>query len=90
MIRWEENQKDTKDRKALMPSAWSYAMSKLATAGVEFYSLSEEQMAECTNAGRDQRSEGDKFKVEYPTSMNAFAQVEKAAGTQGKSFVYDA
>jgi len=75
---------------AKVPSARSYAMSELAKAGVEFHSLSDDQLAEWKDAGGYQRSEWDEFKVELAGSMDAFAQMEEAAGTQGKYFVHDA
>ena len=75
---------------AKVPSARSHAMAELAKAGVEFHSLSDDQLAEWKDAGGYQRSEWDKFKVELAGSMDAFAQMEEAAGTQGKYYVHDA
>ncbi len=73
-----------------VPSARSYAMSELAKAGVEFHSLSDDQLAEWKDAGGYQRSEWDTFKTELAGSMDAFAKMEEAAGTQGKYYVHDA
>ncbi len=75
---------------AKVPSARSYAMSELAKAGVEFHSLSDDQLAEWQAAGGYQRSEWDEFKVDLAGSMDNFAKMEEAAGTQGKYFVHDA
>lgn len=75
---------------AKVPSARSYAMSELAKAGVEFHSLSEDQLNEWKEAGGYQRPEWDEFKLELAGSMDAFAQMEEAAGTQGKYYVHDA
>ena len=75
---------------AKVPSARGYAMAELAKAGVQFHSLSDDQLAEWKAAGGYQRPEWDKFKVDLAGSMNAFAKMEEAAGTQGKYFVHDA
>ncbi len=73
-----------------VPSARAYAMAELAKAGVEFHSLSEDQLGEWKEAGGYQRSEWDEFKVELAGSMDAFAKMEEAAGIQGKYYVHDA
>jgi TRAP-type C4-dicarboxylate transport system substrate-binding protein len=75
---------------AKVPSARAYAMAELAKAGVEFHSLSDDQLGEWKEAGGYQRSEWDEFKVELAGSMDAFAKMEEAAGIQGKYFVHDA
>ncbi|NVO58022.1 TRAP transporter substrate-binding protein DctP [Rhodobacteraceae bacterium B1Z28] len=73
-----------------VPSARAYAMSELAKSGVEFHSLSEDQLAEWQAAGGYQLSEWDPFKTELAGSLDAFAKLEEAAGTQGKYYVHDA
>ena len=75
---------------AKVPSARAYAMAELAKAGVEFHSLSADQLGEWQEAGGYQRSEWDEFKIELAGSMDAFAKMEEAAGTQGKYYVHDA
>ena len=66
------------------------AMSELAKAGVQFHSLSDDQLGEWQEAGGYQRSEWDSFKTELAGSMDNFAKMEEAAGTQGKYYVHDA
>ncbi|MFY0624289.1 MAG: TRAP transporter substrate-binding protein DctP [Pelagimonas sp.] len=73
-----------------VPSARAYAMSELAKAGVQFHSLSADQLAEWQDAGGYQRLEWDSFKTELAGSMDNFAKMEEAAGTQGKYYVHDA
>jgi TRAP-type C4-dicarboxylate transport system substrate-binding protein len=73
-----------------VPSARAYAMAELVKAGVEFHSLSEDQLGEWQEAGGYQRSEWDEFKVELAGSMDTFARLEEAAGTMGKYYVHDA
>ncbi|WP_343211640.1 TRAP transporter substrate-binding protein (plasmid) [Aliisedimentitalea scapharcae] len=73
-----------------VPSARAYAMSELAKSGVEFHSLSNDQLAEWQSAGGYQRAEWEPFKKELAGSLDAFAKLEEAAGTQGKYYVHDA
>ena len=75
---------------AKVPSARAYAMAELAKAGVEFHSLSDDQLAEWKEAGGYQRPEWDTFKTELAGSMDTFAKLEEAAGTQGKYYIHDA
>jgi TRAP-type C4-dicarboxylate transport system substrate-binding protein len=75
---------------AKVPSARNYAMSELRKSGVEFHSLSEDQLGEWKAAGGYQRPEWDNFKVELAGSMDAFARMEEAAGTMGRYYVHDA
>ncbi|MEM6460445.1 MAG: TRAP transporter substrate-binding protein [Pseudomonadota bacterium] len=75
---------------AKVPSARSYAMAELRTAGVEFHSLSNDQLGEWQAAGGYQLPEWDQFKVELAGSMEAFARLEEAAGTMGRYYVHDA
>ncbi|KIC17387.1 MULTISPECIES: TRAP transporter substrate-binding protein [unclassified Leisingera] len=73
-----------------VPSARAYAMAELTKAGVEFHALSDDQLGEWQEAGGYQRSEWDSFKTELAGSMDNFAKLEEAAGTQGKYYVHDA
>ncbi|MBW4709172.1 TRAP transporter substrate-binding protein [Roseobacter sp. YSTF-M11] len=73
-----------------VPSARAYAMAELAKAGVEFHSLSDDQLGEWQAAGGYQRPEWDEFKKDLAGSMDAFAKLEEAASTQGKYYVHDA
>ncbi len=75
---------------AKVPSARTYAMAELRKAGVEFHSLTEDQLAEWQAAGGYQRPEWDQYKVDLAGSMEAFAKLEEAAGTRGKYYVHDA
>ena len=75
---------------AKVPSARNYAMAELRKAGVEFHSLSDDQLAEWKDTGGYQRSEWDSFKVELAGSMENFAKLEEAANTMGRFYVHDA
>lgn len=73
-----------------VPSARAYAMAELVKSGVEFHSLTEDQLAEWQDAGGYQNAEWDPFKVELAGSMDVFNELEEAAGIQGKYYVHDA
>ncbi|HSF93337.1 MAG TPA: TRAP transporter substrate-binding protein [Paracoccaceae bacterium] len=75
---------------AKVPSARTYAMAELAKAGVEFHSLTDDQLAVWKETGGYQRSEWDEFKVELAGSMDVFNRLEEAAGTMGRYYVHDA
>tara|TARA_R110002072_G_scaffold3163_3_gene23604 strand:+ start:1071 stop:2339 length:1269 start_codon:yes stop_codon:yes gene_type:complete len=75
---------------AKVPSARNYAMAELRKSGVEFHSLSDDQLAEWQDAGGYQRSEWDEFKLELAGSMETFSKLEEAAGTMGRYYVHDA
>lgn len=75
---------------AKVPSARTYAMAELRKAGVEFHSLTEDQLGEWKAAGGYQLPDWDEFKVALAGSMDNFAKLEEAAGTRGKYFVHDA
>ena len=65
-------------------------MAELSKSGVDFHSLSQDQLAEWQSAGGYQRSEWDSFKSELAGSMDAFSKLEEAAGTQSRYYVHDA
>ena len=73
-----------------VPSARNYAMAELRKSGVQFPSLSEDQLAEWQSVGGYQNAAWDSFKVELAGSMDTFAKLEEAAGTQGRYYVHDA
>jgi TRAP-type C4-dicarboxylate transport system substrate-binding protein len=75
---------------AKVPAARNFAMSELRKSGVEFHSLSADQLAVWQEAGGYQRSEWDGFKTELAGSMDAFDKLVEAAGTQGRHYVHDA
>ncbi|MCG7520795.1 TRAP transporter substrate-binding protein [Ruegeria sp. Ofav3-42] len=75
---------------AKVPSARAYAMAELNKAGVEFHSLSADQLAEWESVGGYQNADWDPFKTELAGSMDAFEKLVEAAGTQGQYYVHDA
>lgn len=75
---------------AKVPSARGYAMSELTKSGVEFHSLTSDQLAEWKEAGGYQRSEWDPFKTELAGSIEIFNKLDEAAQTKGRYYVHDA
>ena len=75
---------------AKVPAARGYAMSQLIANGVEFHSLTDDQLAEWQSVGGYQLSDWDQFKVDLAGSMDTFAALEEAAGTPGRYYVHDA
>lgn len=80
----------TQQNLAKVPAARAYAMSEMSKAGVEFHQLNQDQLNAWKEAGGYQRSEWDSFKTDLAGSMDAFAKLEEAAGTQGRYYVHDA
>ncbi|MFP7571778.1 TRAP transporter substrate-binding protein [Marivita sp. S2033] len=75
---------------AKVPSARAYAMAEMNKSGVEFHSLSDDQLAEWQDTVGYQRSEWDEYKTELAGSMETFDKLVEAAGTRGKYYVHDA
>ncbi|GGB95428.1 C4-dicarboxylate ABC transporter [Marivita lacus] len=75
---------------AKVPSSRTFAMAEMRKAGVEFHSLSADQLAEWQDTVGYQRSEWDSFKTELAGSMETFDKLVEAAGTMGRHYVHDA
>ena len=75
---------------AKVPSARTYAMAEMRKSGVEFHSLSDDQLAEWQETVGYQRSEWDSYKSELAGSMEVFDKLVEAAGTQSRYYVHDA
>ena len=75
---------------AKVPSSRAFAMAEMNKSGVEFHSLSADQLAEWQETVGYQRSEWDSFKTELAGSMETFDKLVEAAGTMGRYYVHDA
>lgn len=75
---------------AKVPAARNYAMAEMGKAGVEFYSPSEDELAQWVEAGGHQRAEWNDFKTELAGSLAAFDELNEAAQTMGRYYVHDA
>ena len=75
---------------AKVPAARNYAMAEMGKAGVEFYSPSEDELAQWVEVGGHQRAEWNDFKTELAGSLAAFDELNEAAQTMGRYYVHDA
>lgn len=75
---------------AKVPAARNYAMAEMRKAGVEFYSPTEDELAQWRETAGYQLSEWDSFKSELAGSMDAFEKLVEAAETEGRHYVHDA
>lgn len=75
---------------AKVPSARNYAMAEMRKAGVQFHSLTDEQLAEWQDTVGYQRSEWDSFKAELAGDMDSFNALADAADTYAGIPVHDA
>ena len=75
---------------AKVPAARNYAMAELAKVGVEFHSLSADQLAQWEQTGGYQRDEWASFRNELAGDAATFSRLEQAAKTPGRLFVHDA
>ena len=75
---------------AKVPAARAYAMAELNKSGVEFYSPTEDELAEWVERGGHQRPEWDDFKKELAGSIEAFERLREAAETPSGFNVHDA
>jgi len=75
---------------AKVPAARAHAMYELGKSGVQFHSLSDDQLDEWKAAGGYERAEWDDYKTELAGDMDSFNKLVEAAGTQGQRYVHDA
>jgi TRAP-type C4-dicarboxylate transport system substrate-binding protein len=75
---------------AKVPAARNYAMAELRKSGVEFHSLTDDQLGAWQAAGGYQRAEWNPYKTELAGDMATFDELAEAAGTMGKLYVHDA
>ncbi len=75
---------------AKVPAARNYAMAEMGSAGVQFYSPTDDELAQWVAAGGHQRSEWDDYKKELAGSIDAFEKLNEGANTMGRLYVHDA
>jgi len=74
---------------AQVPAARAFAMAEMAAAGVQFYTPTEEELAEWAEACGWQRPEWNDIKVKLAGSIDNFERMREAAATRGKYYVHD-
>ena len=75
---------------AKVPAARNYAIAELASAGVQFHSLTDAQLQEWEAAGGYKRKEWDEFRLELAGTKELFSKLETAANTASRLYVHDA
>lgn len=75
---------------AQVPASRAYAMAEMAAAGVQFYSLSEDEIAQWREKAGHQRPEWDAIKTELVGSTAVFDKLLEASTTPSKYYVHDA
>lgn len=73
-----------------VPAARAYAMAEMSKTGVQFYSPTDDELAQWVNKGGHQNSEWDSYKKDLAGSMGEFDKLLEAANTKGKYYVHDA
>ncbi len=73
-----------------VPSARAYAMSELAKFGVQFHSLSKDELAQWVARGGHQLPEWNEFKTTLAGDLKTFERLNDAANTPGGLYVHDA
>lgn len=75
---------------AQVPASRAYAMAEMAAAGVQFYSLSEDEVAQWREKAGHQRPEWDEIKIELVGTTAVFDKLLEASTTPSKYYVHDA
>ena len=65
-------------------------MNEMAAAGVQFYSPTEDEMAQWVEAAGAQRPEWDDVKKDLVGSIDTFEKLREAAETDSGLYVHDA
>ncbi|MCZ0811642.1 MAG: TRAP transporter substrate-binding protein [Pseudomonadota bacterium] len=73
-----------------VPSSRNFAMNEMAAAGVQFYSPTDDEMAQWVDAAGAQRPEWDDVKKELVGSIDTFEKLREAAETDSGLYVHDA
>lgn len=73
-----------------VPASREYSMAEMAEAGVQFYSPTEDELAQWKDRAGAQRSEWDSVKKELVGSLEVFERLNEAANTQSRYYVHDA
>ncbi len=73
-----------------VPASRAYAMAEMSKSGVQFYTPTEDELAQWVAKGGHQNAEWDSYKNELAGSIAAFDKLLEAANTQGRYYVNDA
>lgn len=73
-----------------VPASRNFAMNEMASAGVKFYSPTEDEMSQWVEAAGAQRPEWDDVKKELVGSLDTFEKLREATETDSGYYVHDA
>ncbi len=74
---------------AQVPASRAYAMAEMAAAGVQFYTPTEDELAQWVKACGAQRPEWNDVKIQLAGSLDSFERMREAAQKRGNYFVHD-
>lgn len=74
---------------AQVPASRAYAMAEMAAAGVQFYTPTEDELAQWVKACGAQRPEWNDVKIQLAGSLESFERMREAAQKRGNYFVHD-
>lgn len=73
-----------------VPASREYSMAEMSDAGVQFYSLTDDEKAQWKERAGEQRPEWKSTKQELAGSAKTFDRLKEAAQTQSRYYVHDA
>lgn len=74
---------------AQVPASRAYAMAEMAASGVQFYTPTEDELAQWVEACGAQRPEWDDIKKKLAGSLDNFERMREAAQTRSRFYVHD-
>ncbi|MCP1673640.1 TRAP-type C4-dicarboxylate transport system substrate-binding protein [Natronocella acetinitrilica] len=74
---------------AQVPASRAYAMAEMAEAGVQFYTPTDDELAQWVEACGAQRPEWNSIKEDLAGSLAAFDRMAEAAQERGRFYVHD-
>ncbi len=73
-----------------VPAARAHAMAEMSKSGVQFYTPTDDEMAQWVKKGGHQNAEWDSYKKDLAGSIANFDTLLEAANTKGRFYVNDA
>jgi TRAP-type C4-dicarboxylate transport system substrate-binding protein len=74
---------------AQVPASRAYAMAEMAASGVQFYTPTEDELAQWVEACGAQRPEWDDIKKKLAGSLDSFERMREAAQIRSRFYVHD-
>lgn len=74
---------------AQVPASRAYAMAEMAAAGVQYYTPTDDELAQWVEACGAQRPEWNDIKIKLAGSLASFERMREAAQTRSQYYVHD-